>query len=160
MIENLNEYLKSIVIGIRFRVNFALEDKLGSMADSILYPKNSYFNPKLFPTVMTPPGGIMLINQQTNDHISINNSNIILELNFNGQKTFNDVPEIRDRYHQDILKGIIGKYKIMQINRIGYVNQYLITTDNFPNQIFIHKFGIWCLKFVQGLEFLKNSKRE
>lgn len=138
MITNPRDFLTGIVIGIRFRVNFSLEDKFGSIADSILYSKDSYFNPTLFPGVLTNPTEKVLLNEQTNDNLRINTSNIILEVNLGGQKILDDVPEINERFNRDIVKGVMKEFKITQINRVGYVKKYTFTIDDFP-KAFIKK---------------------
>lgn len=125
MIDNLNDYLKGIVIGIRFRANFAIEDKLGSIVDHILYTKDSYFNSEMFPAVLSDGGQKRLINETNKNYLSINNSNIVLEVNFEEQKDIDNIPEINNRFNQDIINGIAKEFKITQINRVGYIKKYL-----------------------------------
>ena len=88
MIEKLEDYLIGIAIGIRFRANFSIEDQLGKIVDTILYSKKSYFNPEVFPRVRNSIGKKVLFNEITQDKLHIDNSNIILEVNFEEKYTF------------------------------------------------------------------------
>lgn len=138
MIEDVKQYLMGIAIGIRFRANFALEDKLGSVIDEILYRKDSFFNPKMFPRVLSDPVEKSLINENTGDNLRINASNVILELNFGEHIKVKDVPEINDRFQKDIVKGVLEKFEITQINRSGYINKYLFNIEEL-SKVFINK---------------------
>jgi hypothetical protein len=138
MIENLNDYLQGIAIGIRFRANFTIEDKLGSIADKILYTKDSFFNPEMFPAILSDSGQKRLINETTRDYLSINNSNIILDVNLGEQTKLDDIPEINKRFSQDIINGIMKELKITQINRVGYIKRYLFKIEKLT-KIFIGK---------------------
>ena len=77
MIENLDNYLVGIAIGIRFRANFAIEDQLGSIVDQILYSKNAYFNEQVFKFTENHVNQKVLVDNVTGDKLTINNSNII-----------------------------------------------------------------------------------
>ena len=78
MIENLDEFIIGIAIGIRFRAKFTIEDQLGKIVDTVLYSKNSFFTPQIFPQVQNLIGKKILFNEKTQDKLHIDNSNIIL----------------------------------------------------------------------------------
>ena len=65
MLENLNQYLSGIAIGIRSRPNFSIEDRLGSLIVQILYKRDSYFYPEIFPEVLSNPVERRLIDERT-----------------------------------------------------------------------------------------------
>lgn len=157
MIENLKDYLVGIAIGIRFRANFAIEDRLGSIADRILYAKDSFFNPKMFPRVLSDGGEKRLINDTTMDYLNINNSNIVIELNIGKQTSVDDIPNIHNRFNQDIVNGIMKEFKITQINRAGYIKKYLFKIEELP-KIFIEKTIGGTLEGVSDIN-LRFSKR-
>jgi len=138
MIQDLNDSLVGIAIGIRFRANFSIEDKLGEIVDKILYNKNSYFNPSVFPTVYNNVNEKTLINEITNDHMLINNSNIILEINFGPKFKLADQDEILKRFDDEIIQGIVKDFKISQINRLGLIKRYLFN-DKSLGESFIKK---------------------
>jgi hypothetical protein len=127
MIKNLDSYLKGIVLGIRFRPNFSIEDRLGEIADTILYSKNSIFSPKIFPETETSLEGKTLLNRDTEDNIQINYSNIILDIHFNEKSNFKrqDVPLLLEKYESVILAGVLKKIKVEDIVRIGFVQKYI-----------------------------------
>jgi hypothetical protein len=132
MITNLEEYLIGIVIGIRFRANFSIEDQLGQIVDHVLYSKDSFFGPSVFPKVYNRVNEKILINEDTNDNLRIDNSNIILEVNFIENSTGfhkKDVSKIYKNFHNQIINGIMKKYKIREIIRIGLVKRYLFDID-------------------------------
>jgi imidazole glycerol phosphate synthase subunit HisF len=138
MIENLNDYLVSIAIGIRFRANFAIEDKLGSIVQLILHTRNSLFNPEIFPVVLSDGGEKRLMNEKTGDYLRVNNSNIVLEMNLEEQTKLDDIPEINKRFNQDIVNGIMKEFNITQINRVGYIKKYLFKIEEL-SKVFIKK---------------------
>ncbi|MFZ1517347.1 MAG: hypothetical protein WAU11_01150 [Ignavibacteriaceae bacterium] len=138
MIENLKDYLVGIAIGIRYRANFTIEDQLGKIADQILYTPDSYFSANLFPMVYTNLNEKVLIDETTNDHLTINNSNLILEINFGNKFNVSDIDEIFKHFNNEIIDGILKKYKITEINRIGIINRYLFKINELAD-VFINK---------------------
>jgi len=138
MVEKLKDYLIGIAIGIRYRANFSIEDQLGKIVDQILYSKNSYFNPKVFPEVYNNINEKVLINKSTNDHLVINNSNMILELNFGDKFKIEDYDEIIHNFENDVIDGIMKNYKVTEINRVGLINRYLFQVEKLADS-FINK---------------------
>ena len=138
MITNVKDYLVSIAIGIRFRSNFSLEDKLGSVIDEILYAKDSFFNPRMFPRVLSDTTGKVLINEETGNSLRINASNVILELNIGEQIQIENISEINNRFNKDLIKGVLEKFQVTQFNRIGYINRYLFNVSEL-SKVFINK---------------------
>jgi len=140
MIEKINEYLVGIALGIRFRANFTIEDQLGRIIDTILYSKNSYFDPTVFPKVRGLIGGKLLFNEETDDKLHIDNSNIILEISFNNKSKFKleRLSEIIYNFEKEIIDKIMTDFKIKEIIRIGYVRRYLFQihklADSFVNK--------------------------
>lgn len=114
----LSESLISMVIGVRFRANFSIEDQLGQIVDQILYSKDSYFNPKKFPLVKSGVGRKLLVNESTGDQLTIDNSNIILEIVFGDSFAIGDVKKILERYEDDIIRGVMKKFAIKEIVRL------------------------------------------
>ena len=43
MIDKVDENLVGMVMGIRFRANFSIEDQVGQMVDHLLYSKKAFF---------------------------------------------------------------------------------------------------------------------
>jgi len=134
MIENLNEYLLGIVIGIRYRVNFALEDQLGKIVDQILYSDNAFFNPKIFPLVYNNISEKILINEETNNKLTINNSNVVLEIYFDDKVTIDDLDNIYDAFNKEIINNVLKKNKVTEINRTGIVHRYLFKIEELADE--------------------------
>lgn len=134
----LTDNLQGIAIGIRFRANFSIEDQIGKIVDQILYSKNSFFNPSVFPLAESGIGRKKLINEETGDYLKIDNSNIILEVNFGGQFQCTDLKAILDHFEEDIIKGIMKQYAIKEIVRVGYIKRYLFKMDKLA-RVFVDK---------------------
>src|SRR5690606_37835931 len=79
IITDISEHLKSFVIGIRFRPNFSIEDKLGNILERIVYDKKTYFTSAIFPKVNNDVNRKTLFNPDTGDSLSIDSQNIILD---------------------------------------------------------------------------------
>jgi hypothetical protein len=140
MIDNLEQYLIGVALGIRFRANFSIEDQLGKITDTILYAKDSFFGQVIFPKVSAGIVKKMLFNESTHDTLRIDNSNIILEIYFGDDLSFDkdDLPEILDNFDKQIIKGILKDFSIKEIFRIGYIRRYLFQIDKLAES-FVNK---------------------
>jgi len=143
MIENLESYLIGIAIGIRFRANFVIEDQLGKIADIILYSKDAFFNPHVFPKATTSAGAKELFNEQTQDYLHIDNSNVILEVNFSNDGVFNkgDLNDILENFDNQITKGVLREYSITQIRRIGFVRRHIFEIESLTKSFITKTIG-------------------
>lgn len=126
MIQKLDNCLDGIVLGVRFRPNFILEDKSGEIIDSILYSKNTFFGPEVFPEVETSFEGKTLLNRNSEDSFKINHANVVLQIDLKEKSKFNrnNTAEILDKFQSQILVGVLNKYKVEDIVRVGYVKKY------------------------------------
>jgi hypothetical protein len=149
-ISELNECLMSIVIGIRFRANFSIEDNIGKIVDQILYAKNSFFSPDLFPYVQAKTGERILYNEKNNDFLQINNSNVILEINSIKEK---DIGELLNNFEKQIILDVMKNNKITQINRVGYVSRYLFKIEDLANKFLIKTVG----EMIEGITEINLS---
>jgi hypothetical protein len=105
---------------------------MGSIVDTILYSKDSYFNPSKFPAVKNLIGRKIIFNEITQSKIHIDNSNVILEINFSDENGFQkeDVKDIITKFDEQIVKSILIDYKIKEIVRIGYVKRYVYPIED------------------------------
>ena len=129
MIENLDSYLIGIAIGIRFRANFSIEDQLGQIVDRILYSRDSFFSPEVFPVARGGVGRKILINTETEDKLSIDNSNIILELQLGDKFKAHQLDDIHKHFEEDIIKGVMKSFSIKEIMRLGYITRYVFPIE-------------------------------
>jgi hypothetical protein len=159
MIEKLDDYLVGIAIGVKYRVNFSVEDQLGSILDSILYSKDSYFNYKVFPRVGGTLGKRILINEKTDDQLRIDNTDIILEIQFGFDNGFSksDYPTILRKFDENIINGVMVKFGIHQISRIGLIKRYLFPIEDLA-KTFVDKTVGRTLEGVNDIN-LRFSKR-
>lgn len=138
MITNLDNYLVGIVIGIRYRANFSIEDSLGAIVDKVLYDKKAFFNPEVFPLVQNTGNGKVLLNDKNSDKLTINNSNIVLDLLFDGSFTKEDCELLINKFNEQIIEGILKQYRLTEIIRIGIVKRYLFQLEDLAES-FINK---------------------
>jgi hypothetical protein len=138
MITELNKYLIGIAIGIRYRANFSIEDQLGKIVDQILYNKNSTLDLTVFPLVQNNVADKTLFNDKTGDSLLINNSNIILEINFGKKFEHTDYNQIIESFNKEIIEGVLKTYKITEINRAGLIKRYLFQVEDLAKS-FISK---------------------
>jgi hypothetical protein len=126
MIQKLGNYLDGIVLGVRFRPNFILEDKSGEIIDSILYSENTFFGTEVFPEVETSFEGKILFNRKSDDSFKINHANVVLQIEFKEKSKFNrnNTAELLDKFQSQILNGILNIYNVEDIVRVGYVQKY------------------------------------
>jgi hypothetical protein len=129
MIEDLNKHLMGVAIGVRFRANFSIEDQLGSIVDQIIYAKNAFFNETVFPLAENHVNQKVLINNVTGDKLTINNSNITLEINFGERFKIDNLDELIEKFDSEIIDGVLKKYKITQFVRVGFIKRYLFDIE-------------------------------
>lgn len=127
---NLFDSLVGIVIGVRFRANFSIEDILGKIVDTILYSKNAYFDSNKFPHVKGRVTDRVLENPTTGDYLLLNNSNLILDVFFTDIFKKSDYDFIIEKFDEEIMKGVIQKHKIVDLMRIGLVRKYIIKDED------------------------------
>lgn len=136
MISNIDDCLESIVIGIRYRANFSITDYFGSILDEILYSKGAFFDQDFFPLVIhSKVDEKVLFNKDNKNSLTINSSNMIIELHDTDKV---NLKKIVESFKSQIVLGIMQKYKITQINRIGFINRYIFKEPTLANN-FIEK---------------------
>ncbi len=138
MIKDFNDYFVGIALGVRFNPNFSVRDNFGSISDEILYKDDTFFGPKVFPKVMaTNDFQQILINEDTKNQFRINNVDFILELNFNNDDDgfkVTDLGSIIQKYEAQIINGVMDKFSIKNIRRIGFIKKYLFDIDDIANK--------------------------
>lgn len=159
LIEDVRSFLVGIAIGIRFRANFSIEDKLGTIIDSILYSKCSTFDSVFFPEVLTGPLGKKLINKETGNSLSVDPSNIILDMRVN-EFDLEKINQIHERFNKEIIQNVLQKFEVTRINRIGYINRYIFDVEEL-SRVFISKTIGQTLQGVNGqstiVPYLRHS---
>lgn len=140
MIKDLDEHLAGIAIGINFRPNFIIEDKFGQIIDLILFSKKSILTPKIFPGIQNEVNYKILINRETQDQLSIDASNIILQIHFHEKSLFqkSDTKNIIKHFEDQIIKNVMKEFSIQQIKRLGFLKKYIIK-DTTLEKNFIKK---------------------
>ena len=156
-IGDAQSFLASVALGIRYR-SYSLEDKIGSALDDILYTQGSFFNPEFFPsTIQTPLGGRALINEETSNSLSLSASDIILEYNLPTTGAVDWLEKVIETFNGQIIEGVMKKYDVHQISRVGIVRKYLFTIPELAKNFLNHSIG----KTIEGVNDinLRFSKR-
>lgn len=141
MIKNIDDYLIGVCIGIRYRANFSIGDTLGAIVDKILYDKKAFFGPTIFPMVRNNSAGKILFNDSNNDKLTLNNSNIVLDLYFDGSFKMEDYDTIIEKFNETIIEGIMKHYKITEINRVGIIKRYLFAVEDLADSFLSKTIG-------------------
>lgn len=123
-LEKVDDYLVSIAIGIRFRPNFSLEDRLGSLVDGIIYTKNSFFGPEFFPTTQAGLNERVLINKESGNALTLNTTDIILEIKLPNPGDISSLKNVIQAYKRQIVDGVMKEFNINNISRIGFLRRY------------------------------------
>ncbi|MEQ8519490.1 MAG: hypothetical protein RLN79_02365 [Cytophagales bacterium] len=139
-IEKLEDHLISLVIGIRFRANFSIEDNIGAMVDNILYSKKAFFNPGLFSQVNHESTHSKILHDKRRNYLKISNTDIILEINLSDYE-FSTQEYIR-AFRDEIINGMLKKYGITQIHRIGFIKRYLFKDETIANNFIDRTIGL------------------
>ena len=150
MRNSLGSYQTGYVIGIRYRANFSVSDLFGSIIDEIIYTKNSPFNEKIFPLLQhTKADEKVLINPDNNNRLTINTSNIVLDINDIGIKsiyhtldniehgkelipTFYLQKKLDKKYHIDYIFSPIELINRTKIFNIGNFDKWKEISDHVP----------------------------
>ena len=138
MIENLNDHLIGIAVGIRLLPNFTIDDQVGHITEMILYSENSFFNPQVFSKVSSDSSGKqILFNEINSDKLIIDRSNVILEMDIGPDNKFDidNVDEILKAFNNQIIHGVFDEFSIKKILRVGYIRRYLFKDEELINSI-------------------------
>jgi hypothetical protein len=129
--KELKEYLSGIVIGVRYRNNYSIEDHLGSIADELLYSnKKGLLNCITFPVRTTKPSiQTSLYNQITGDSLLINMNNIILDINFSDIIPKDKSADLIEEFFKALTEKIYSIIKIHDIRMVGLVYKYIINDE-------------------------------
>lgn len=134
----LSDFLVGVVVGIRYRANFSLEDQLGAILDKIIYTPGSYFGPHLFPKVLNRVSEKILLNEEAQHRLTINNSNIVLDITFGDSLPATEYQKVIKKFQELIIDDIFVHHKIAEFNRIGLINRYLFPMESLA-KTFIDK---------------------
>jgi hypothetical protein len=151
--KDIDDYLISIVMGVQYRPNFSIEDQLGKIADLILYTKDAFFNPKIFPLVTSATGRRKFHSETSKDSLIIDNSNIILEIIFGDSFQLSQKPDIIKYFNKEIINGIMKIFLIHDITRIGYVNRYVFKEEQLASKFVERTIG----NTLQGINDINLS---
>jgi hypothetical protein len=158
IISELEPYLVGYAIGIRFRPNFFIEDQIGRIVDDILYGKGSTFDYKFFPEAAAGIGGKILIDKVRGNSLTIDNSNFIVDLNMADNVVELGVDNLTNAFDEEIIQGIMRRYRVKEIARIGLVRRYIFDVEQLANSFVAKTIGAGMEK-VEDID-LKFSKRQ
>lgn len=117
------------VIAIRFNRSFAIVDNFGAIMDKLLYTNDPNFNNKVFPNYQAYLDARILYNKETDNKLTINSENFVLEINNFGnfEESLN---KFLDSYKTIIIDEIFKQYEIKKINRFGCIIKSALNKEN------------------------------
>ena len=124
--ENLQNNIIGLTIGIRFARSFRIPDIAGDIIDNILYGEDTPFGVKFFPKVQENSNREKtLFNNETSDYLRINTDDLIIGISIKNdfEQKFNWLKESVLPYLKDTL---FLKYKIKNIRRLGIIFSHKI----------------------------------
>ena len=124
--ENLQNNIIGLTIGIRFARSFRIPDIAGDIIDNILYGKDTPFGVKFFPKVQENSNREKtLFNNETSDYLRINTDDLIIGISIKNdfEQKFNWLKESVLPYLKDTL---FLKYQIKNIRRLGIIFSHKI----------------------------------
>jgi hypothetical protein len=125
--KDLRDYLVGVAVGVRYRNNFSIEDKLGSIVDVLLYGSGSLLNAVTFPMAGAALTAKRLDNPKTGDTLIINNTNIVLDVNFSEHIPKEKAGDLIDEFFRTVTGKIYKIVDIHEVYLIGVVYKYAIT---------------------------------
>lgn len=132
--ENLQNNIIGITIGIRFARSFRIPDISGNIIDNILYGEKTPFGTKFFPKVQENSNREKtLYNSTTSEYLRINTDDLILgiEIDNDFQKKFDWLKSDVLNYFKDTL---FREYKIKNIRRVGIIFSHKISKNRKLNE--------------------------
>lgn len=132
--ENLENNIIGITIGIRFARSFRIPDISGNIIDNILYGEKTPFGTKFFPKVQENSNREKtLYNSTTSEYLRINTDDLILgiEIDNDFQKKFDWLKSDVLNYFKDTL---FREYKIKNIRRVGIIFSHKISKNRKLNE--------------------------
>jgi len=124
--DNLENQIIGITIGIRFARSFRIPDISGSIIDNILYGDKTPFGVKKFTQVQEDPSGEkVLLNSKTKEYLRLNTDDVILGISItnNFEEKFSWIKTDVLGYFKDEL---FKTYEINNIKRIGIIFHHKI----------------------------------
>ncbi len=114
--------IDKVVFGVRYSPRYEIADRVGSIVDRILLTPDSPFGPTTFPLSQRDPDAQNLLNPDTNDSLSLTQSDTILQMHIDTRKIA-DVRKLADGYSAFILGSINDLVQLKNIVRYGVVFQ-------------------------------------
>ena len=126
--DDINDYLAGIAIGVRFRNNYSIEDCYGAISDTLLYSnKNGVLNHITFPYQSKGVGHSELrLQSDSGNSLVININNIIIDINFSQKIPKEKAQNVIDEYFNALTEKIYKIVNIKEVRLIGIVYKYII----------------------------------
>lgn len=121
--KQLDSYLLSVAIGLRYQTNFQLADKFGEITNNLLHSSNNLFSPDVFPAISSEIDKRVLLDGETKNSLEISLSNILLDYETDLDNASTDI--IDKAFIKYLIEEIANQYKIRNFLRIGYARRYL-----------------------------------
>lgn len=130
---NLFDQPSGAAVGIRYEPQHRVADHLGIIIDKILFTKDSPFVPKFFPLVATDFNSRTLHNSDTEDFLSVSQTDLILAVN--SLTSFESIEKFGKDFYDFAFQSLLKEARIENIIRYGCVLRYAATADDLKTQL-------------------------
>ncbi len=110
-----------LTIGIRYNKSFRIPDIAGEIMDSLLYSKESPFDPDIFPAIQeNSRRERTLYNPETSEYFRLNTDDLILGINIDNNFD-SKISWLKDTVLKYLEDTLFPKYGIKNIKRLGII---------------------------------------
>jgi hypothetical protein len=132
MINDITDYVTSILVGIRYQPNFGFTENSGAMFDDILYGKNSKFDTQFFPKVNTGVKDRTLYDDERGNVLRVDTQNVIFDYQ---NEDFEELQKVIKNFKDQIFYDKLVKFKLTRIRRLGVIYRYIIPDGELSNAL-------------------------
>lgn len=130
----LNKQVKNIVLGIKYKKTFKIQDVSGQIIDHILNNNKSPFDSDFFPKILETRDRKKILKSKDESELRVTEEEIVIILNTNEDNFEARTELIKNKVIDYYEKSLFTKFGIHNIARIGIMFEINILNNNFINK--------------------------
>lgn len=129
----MQDKIKKVIIGIRYRRSFRVPDIAGEIVDYVLHDESSPFDSQFFTEIgdMNNKGRVLL--NQNGNMLSVDFDSIVLTLIIDNK--FDDTLKLIKEKYYPYMVNIVKQFEIKNFNRIGIIFDHQLEGSSSVNEI-------------------------
>lgn len=129
----MQDKIKKVIIGIRYRRSFRVPDIAGEIVDYVLHDESSPFDSQFFTEIgdMNNKGRVLL--NQNGNMLSVDFDSIVLTLIIDNK--FDDILKLIKEKYYPYMVNIVEHFGIKNFNRIGIIFDHQLEGSSSVNEI-------------------------